>query len=126
MSSPRCLIDLGSKRNPRSPAFRIALLRSEFVRTSIEGYLTHQGVELDRDSPPGWFQWLDEKHTVFQARCAEPPKGDEPDDGNQPFNYFILVKLSRSFSGKLNATAIDFYHESTLLSQSKLADDQPE
>ena len=115
MASRRCLIDLGSKRNPRSPQFRIALIRSEYVRTSIQGYLTERGVILDLKDPPGWFQWLDEEHTVFHIRCADPPTGDEPDDGKQPFNYFVRVRISRSLTGKLRAIGEDFYHESDLL-----------
>ncbi len=115
MPSRRCVVDLGDKRNPRSPRFRIALIRSELVRTSIEGYLTQQGIELDRDTPPGWFQWLDDQHTVFQARCADPPQADEPDDGKQPFNYFVRATVSTSRRGKQRATGEDFYHESALL-----------
>lgn len=115
MSNALCLIDLGSNRNPRSPAFRIALIRAELVRTSIEGYLTAQGVELNREQPPGYFQWLDDEHTVFQARCGAPPEEGHADDGYQPFNYFILATIARSPSGKLYAKGLDFYHESALL-----------
>jgi len=115
MPSRRCTVDLGDKTNPRSPRFRIALIRSELVRTSIEGYLTQQGIELDRDTPPGWFQWLDDLHTIFHARCADPPQDDEPDDGKQPFNYFVRATISTSRRGKQRATGEDFYHESALL-----------
>jgi hypothetical protein len=115
MPSRRCIIDLGDKRDPRSPRFRIALIRSELVRTSIEGYLTQRGTVLDRDTPPEWFQWLDDLHTIFQTRCADPPQDDEPDDGKQPFNYFVRATISTSRRSKQRATGEDFYHESALL-----------
>src|SRR5689334_14281783 len=101
--SDRCLIDLGQKTDPRSPRFRIALIQDGAVRTSIEGYLTKRGVKFDRSDPPGWFEWLDPDRTTFQARCADPPKDDEIDNGFQPFNYLVRAKLSRSKSGMQHA-----------------------
>lgn len=114
MSGERQVIDLGSKTDPRSPRFLIALIRDESCRTSIEGYLTQRGIELDRSDPPGWFQWLDEEHTVFQARCADPPDANEPDDGYQPFNYYVRARISTGLFGKVRAIGEDFYNERTL------------
>jgi hypothetical protein len=111
-----CTIDLGKKTDPRSPQFRIALIRDAAVRTSIQGYLTVHGVELDRSNPPGWFQWLDDEQTIFQARCAEPSEhSDGVDDGYQPYNYFVQARLSRPRPGLQNALGEDFFHEKTLL-----------
>jgi hypothetical protein len=59
--------------------------------------------------------WLNKDHTAFQARCADPPEDDEPDDGWQPFNYFVIGKISKSLSGKLRVTGVDFFHETELL-----------
>lgn len=114
MSPRRQAVDLGSRNNPRSPRFRIALIRSEAVRTSIEGYLTARGVEIGRLDPPGWFQWLDEERAVFQARCGEPPGGRDPDDGYQPFNYYIQAEIIKPRIGKIRAIGVDFYHERIL------------
>lgn len=114
MSGERQVIDLGNKTDPRSPRFLIALIRSEQVRTSIEGYLTQRGIGLDRSDPPGWFQWLNEEHTVFQARCADPPEASQPDDGYQPFSYYVRVRISTGFLGKVRAIGEDFYHERAL------------
>ncbi len=91
------------------------IIGDQLLRTSIEGYLTQQGVELNRSDPPGWFQWLDDEQTVFHTRCADPPGKDAIDDGKQPFNYFIRATVSRSFTGKWRAAGQDFYHETKLL-----------
>lgn len=122
MSGARCKIDLGQKTDPQSPRFRIALIRDGVVRTSIEGYLTMRGVELNRDIPPGWFEWLDDKRTTFQARCAEPPEDAKEDDGYQPFNYFVRAKLSPSRPGVHRAIGEDFFHETSLIPPLKPSD----
>lgn len=114
MSGERQVIDLGTKADPRSPRFKIALIRSESIRTAIEGYLTQRGIELNRCEPPGWFQWLDEEHTVFQARCADPPTANAIDDGWQPYNFYVRVRMSTGFLGNVRAIGEDFYHELTL------------
>src|SRR2546423_1664918 len=108
----RRTVDLGDLLNPASPRFQIGRIRNELIRTTIEGYLENVGVEIDRSDPPGWFQWLVSR-TVFHTRCADPPEPSAPDDGWQPFNYFIRVRLSDNILRK-RAVGEDFYHESSL------------
>ncbi len=119
MPGNRCPIDLGQKTDPRSPRFRIALIRDGTVRTSIEGYLTVQGVELGRSAPAGWFAWLDAGQTRFQARCADPPGTGSVDDGYQPFNYFVVATISKSRLGAQRALGEGFFHETVLFPPDK-------
>ena len=119
MPGNRCPIDLGQKTDPRSPRFRIALIRDSTVRTSIEGYLTVQGVELGRSAPAGWFAWLDVGQTRFQARCADPPGAGSVDDGYQPFNYFVVAKISKTRLGARRALGEGFFHETVLFPPDK-------
>jgi hypothetical protein len=119
MPGARCPIDLGQKTDPRSPRFRISLIRDSAIRTAIEGYLSIRGVELDRDAPPGWFQWLDPDETLFQTRCGDPPGSDAVDNGYQPFNYYVRAKLSKSILGNPRALGQDFFHETDLIPPSK-------
>ena len=114
MTGERQVVELGSKTDPSSPRFKIALIRSESVRTAIEGYLTQRGIELDRSDPLGWFQWLDAEHTVFHARCADPPSADVVDDGWQPFNFYVRARLTTGLLGKVKVIGEDFYHMQTL------------
>jgi hypothetical protein len=114
MPSRRERIELGNITNLNSPRFRIAVIKSEALRTSIQGYLTVQGVEIGRSKPPGWFQWLNEEETIFQARCGEPPSENDTDDGRQPFNFFIHVRVTASLIGKTRYVGVDFYHEDEL------------
>jgi len=114
MPGTRCVIDLGQRTDPRSPRFRIALIRDRAIRTSIEGFLTIQGVELGTRVPSGWFEWLDDDRTRFQARCADPPAADEADDGYQPHNYLVRAKLAKPSRGGQRALGEDFFHETAL------------
>jgi len=119
MTGSRCPVDLGERTDPRSPRFRIGLIRDSAVRTSIEGYLTFQGVELGRSTPVGWFAWLDDGQTRFQARCADPPGAGSIDNGYQPLNYFVVARISKSKLGIQRALGEDFFHEKVLLPPAK-------
>jgi len=114
MPSQRLQINLGKINNPLSPQFQIKRLRNDRLRTKIEGYLTIQGVEIDRAAPPTWFVWLDDEETIFQARCGEPEDDEKLGEDDQPYNYLILAKITRNPLGRIRAVGLGFYHEDDL------------
>lgn len=92
-------------------------VRQQLVRTSIEGYLDNVGVIFEPDDLPTWFYWVQTTEPrVFIARCGDPPPPTAPDDGYQPWNYFIEVELEQYPDRSIqSATAVDFHHDSQLV-----------
>jgi len=122
MPGLRCIVKLGSLDRPISIRHVIdSRIRKDSVRTAIEVYLEKTGVLLSRPSPAEWFIWIHGSSTVaeppsrFAARCSDPPPSNAPDDGYQPWNWYICALIKERRGEKWQAEGYSFVHDKELL-----------